>query len=462
MLGMSTPPTAMFSGMRQDDDRSQRRKLWVPLSVGFGTLLLLIIAGAISTLTKSVAIFEQLSTAHERHYRVAEALLKLRSDLYLAGILKRDFLLDRYDNQAVNYGEQFAEIQTSAEASLKTIEEAFKDHPSRSLASLRSEVTAYIKPLREALDWEPVVAPGLRSYLLRLQLRQRTAALQIAGEIEKLNSDALRSQQSQIAAAEHDFRRTLLWITMAGVLLGTAVSAFTIRYTRRLERDSDEVQSELRRLSQHVVRVQEHERKSISRELHDEVGQMLTGLRMELANLDGPAIQQNSSDHQRLQEAKRLTERTLQCVRDLSMLLRPSMLDDLGLSPAINWQAREFSRRSGIPVDVAISGEVDGVPDEIRTCLYRVVQEALTNVARHAGATRIRLTMRRDGDEVSVAVEDDGTGFSMSRTRGTHGIGLVGLKERVTELSGTVKIDSAPGRGTRILVRIPVAAALVC
>jgi signal transduction histidine kinase len=435
--------------------------LWAPLTAGFGTLLVLIVLATVVTLTKSFAIFQHLANAHERHYQVAEALLRLRSDLYLAGILKRDFLLDRDENQTPTYGEQFAKIQNSAEESLRTIEKSLGHERPESVTRLRTEVTSYIRPLRQALDWEPVYAPALRSYLLRLQLRQRTSALQIAAEIEKLNRDALKNQQEQIAQAENEFRRTLLFISIASVVFGMAVAGFTIFYTRRLEKHSDEVQSELRRLSQRIVQVQEHERKSISRELHDEVGQMLTGLRMELANLDGPAIQQNTSDYQRLQEAKRLTERTLQCVRNLSMLLRPSMLDDLGLSPAVNWQAKEFSRRSGIPVDVVIQGEVDTVPDEVRTCLYRVVQEALTNVARHARAKRIRLLVKREGEHVSVAIEDDGSGFAALTPR-TNGLGLVGLKERVAELSGTVQIASAPGKGTRVSVQIPVAGAVAC
>lgn len=439
----------------------QRRRLWVPLSVGFGTLLALTLLGALVTLTKSFTIFEKLSDAHKKHYHVAETLMRLRSDLYLAGILKRDFLLDRSEDQPISYGDQFAEIQSSAEVSLKTIEAAFAEDP-QSVARLRSEVTSYMRPLREALDWEPVAAPGLRRYLLRLQLRQRTAALEIAGELEKLNSNALREQQEQIALAEVDFRKTLIWISFAGLLLGITVAAFTILYTRRLEEESNEAQGELRRLSQHVVKVQEHERKSISRELHDEVGQMLTGLRMELANLDGPAIQQNAGDYQRLQDAKRTAERTLQCVRNLSMLLRPSMLDDLGLSPAVNWQAKEFSRRSGIPVDLTIKGEVDSVPDEVRTCLYRVVQEALTNVARHAQAKRIRVAISRHDGHVSVAIEDDGIGFSVSRSRKATGLGLVGLKERVSELSGDVQIVSAPGQGTRLYVQIPLGDTVAC
>lgn len=383
---------------------------------------------------------------------------RLRSDLYLAGILKRDFLLNRDPTEAGTYGQQFARIQASTERNLITIERSLGAERPDTVRQLRAELTSYMRPLKEALDWDPILAPSLRSYLLRAQLQQRSAAERMAAEIEKLNADSLRAQKDRIKRAEGQFRRTLLTISLASVLIGVAVAAFTVLYIRRLERLSGEVRSELKRLSQHVVRTQEIERRNISRELHDEVGQMLTGLRMELANLDVPALQQNTADYQRLQEAKRLTERTLQCVRNLSMLLRPSMLDDLGLSPALQWQAREFSRRSGMPIRVDIEGDVDTVPDEIRTCVYRVVQEALTNVLRHADARRINLIVRRDGDRISVVIEDDGKGFDPARSKRAPGIGLVGLKERVAELSGVTDIRSAPGRGTHVSVCLPVRA----
>jgi signal transduction histidine kinase len=318
-----------------------------------------------------------------------------------------------------------------------------------------------MRPLEQALDWEPVEANGLRWYLLRLQLRQRTKALQLAAEIENLNSNALREQQRRIALAEGDFRTTLLFISIACVALGLLIAAFTLVYIRRLERRSDEMQSELRRLSHQMVKVQEHERRTISRELHDEVGQMLTGLRMELANLDGPHMQLDPENAHRLHEAKRLTERTLQSVRDLAMVLRPSMLDDLGLSPAINWYAREFSRRSGLSLNLSITGEVDTLPDEVRTCLYRVIQEALTNVARHAQARKVKLMVNRDAKAVTATVEDDGIGFNTAR-RPIVGVGILGIRERVQELSGHLDLISSPGAGSRITIQIPVLGGAAC
>ena len=437
--------------------RVPEKTIRLPLTLGFGVLLVLTVTATIVTLTKSFAIFQSLGESHDKHDRVAEALQRLRSDLYLAGIMKRDFLLEGNPEQASSYGEEFAKIQASADRSLAIIETGLGSEQARTILQLRSEVTAYMRPLKEALDWDPILAPSLRRFLLRAQLKQRTAALQIAGEIEELNRDLLAAQQVQIQTSEREFRRTLIAISAASVVIGIVVALFTILYTRRLERNSETVKLELKRLSQHMVKAQELERRTISRELHDEVGQMLTGLRMELANLDVPAIRQNTADYQRLEEAKRLTERTLQCVRDLSMLLRPSMLDDLGLSPALRWQAREFSRRSSIPVNLTINGEVDAVPDDVRTCVYRVVQEALTNVARHAHAKRINLHVKRHGEEIGVTIEDDGRGFEVAAPR-SAGIGLLGLKERVSELAGTTQIVSRPGKGTHISVHIPIPA----
>lgn len=433
----------------------QRAASRLPLIFGFGLLILLTVAATLLTFRTSFRIFRDLTQAQQRHQRVADALGQLRSDLYLAGILKRDFLLERNDNAAPAYSEQFTAIQKSAQDKLALIRREMGAEAPEALEKLRNEVDSYLRPVQQALNWEPVETAGLRWYLLRIQAKQRTTALRLAAEIDELNSKALAEQQSRIADAESRFRRTLALISGACVALGLLVAVLTVVHLQRLERRSAEMQSELRRLSQEMVKVQENERRTISRELHDEVGQMLTGLRMELANLDGPQTAADPELSRRLKDAKRLAETTLQAVRDLAMVLRPSMLDDLGLAPAINWHAREFSRRAGLPVDVLINGNVDNLPDEVRTCLYRVVQEALTNVARHAKARHIRIEINREADNVAARIQDDGAGFDAPRA-GSRGVGLLGITERVRELSGSVAVDSSPGRGTRLTVRIPL------
>ena len=224
------------------------------------------------------------------------------------------------------------------------------------------------------------------------------------------------------------------------------------RHRLQTERD----RAELRSLSQKLVRAQEEERKSISRELHDQFGQMLTALRMELGNLEDLRGSPGGDFKEHLTEAKSLAERTLRGVRDMAMGLRPSMLDDLGLAPAVEWQAREFARRSGLEVSVQIDGSLENLPESHRTCIYRVVQEALTNCARHSQAKDIRITLHGRGDLVSLTVQDDGVGFTPQLASG-RGLGLVGIEERVRELGGEVSVFSQPRRGTLLRVEIPFA-----
>src|SRR5439155_26430315 len=135
--------------------------------------------------------------------------------------------------------------------------------------------------------------------------------------------------------------------------------------------------------------------------------------------------------------------------------LRPSMLDDSGIVPAVRWQASEQSRRTGTPVELQIEGDFDGMGDERRTCLYRVVQEALTNCARHAEATTIQITMQRKKETVCLSIRDDGVGFDAGRARA--GLGLVGIEERVKELGGSLTVRSWPNRGTLLDAEIPLA-----
>jgi signal transduction histidine kinase len=216
---------------------------------------------------------------------------------------------------------------------------------------------------------------------------------------------------------------------------------------------SEQAEFELRRLSNKLVRAQEDERKTISRELHDEVGQLLTGLRMELGSLSQGAA--DDTFRQRLDSVKGLAEDALRAVRNLALLLRPSMLDDLGLGPALRWQAKEISSRSGIPVCVEIQGDLDGLPETHRICLYRATQEALTNCAKHSQATRVTISVTEEKDLVSASIQDDGRGFQEQGVR-TRGMGLLGLEERVRALQGKLTISTEDGAGTLIRVELPV------
>jgi signal transduction histidine kinase len=210
---------------------------------------------------------------------------------------------------------------------------------------------------------------------------------------------------------------------------------------------------ELHRLSARLVSAQEEERRNLSRELHDEIGQSMSALLVELGNLGSSLPAENAALQERLQAVKRLAENNVVVLRNLSLLLRPSMLDDLGLVPALKWQAREVARRSGIKVKVDAEDVPDHLPDEYRTCIYRVVQEALHNATRHSKATHVRVTVTHEQARVCVRIQDDGVGFQAPQEKG---MGILGMEERVRHLGGRFQIDSGSGHGAAISIELPL------
>jgi signal transduction histidine kinase len=222
-----------------------------------------------------------------------------------------------------------------------------------------------------------------------------------------------------------------------------------------LERRSQMAETELRRLSGQVRTAQEQERKHLSRELHDEVGQMLTGLRMELGGMSRLSGDSESELSLRVDRAKGIVEATLGIIRNIAMLLRPSMLDDLGLTPALAWLAKETSRSSGMAITTNVDPALNQLPDTYRTCLYRVAQEGITNTSKHAGAHKVDIALKLAGDWVVGTISDDGCGFDPQAIR-PGGLGLMGMEERLRELNGHLRVVSTLGDGTRLEFRLPV------
>ncbi len=207
-----------------------------------------------------------------------------------------------------------------------------------------------------------------------------------------------------------------------------------------------------------IIAAQEQERKRIARELHDETSQVLTSLLISLAILE-EAITSDEA-RQRITETRALAHQTLRAIRNLSIDLRPSALDDLGLLPALRWYVKEYQHKFPIEVDFQASGFKKRLPPEMETAIYRIVQESLTNIAKHAQAHTATITLREDADAVYATISDDGKGFDLDELqRGQdrdRGLGLVGMHERAHLLGGTLAVESAPGQGTTIQFRIPL------
>ena len=206
-------------------------------------------------------------------------------------------------------------------------------------------------------------------------------------------------------------------------------------------------------MSAQLVDAQETERRSISRELHDEVGQSLGALLVEVGRLAASVPSDNVKIKEHIDKIKSVAETTVQTVRNIALLLRPSMLDDLGLIAALEWQGREVSRRSEMEVEVQSAEVSEKIPDEYKICIYRIVQEALNNAARHSSARNARVTVEQTADKILVSVFDDGRGFDPQRVRG---LGILGMEERVRRLGGLFTIDSKPGSGTTLKAEFPL------
>jgi signal transduction histidine kinase len=214
-----------------------------------------------------------------------------------------------------------------------------------------------------------------------------------------------------------------------------------------------ESEDKLRRLAAHLISVREEERAHIAREIHDELGQVLTGIKMEVGWL-----QKRIKEPLLLEKCDsmaKLIDSTVQTVRKIATGLRPEMLDDMGLVAAVGWQAKEFQKRTGIRCRAKLPPEAK-YDLEISTCLFRIFQEILTNVARHARATRVDVELSLTEDRFNLEVVDNGVGIADSDLNGRKSLGLLGMQERAMLFGGEVGITGTPGQGTRVSVSIPI------
>jgi two-component system sensor histidine kinase UhpB len=220
-----------------------------------------------------------------------------------------------------------------------------------------------------------------------------------------------------------------------------------------------ESERRFRRISRGVLRLQEEERGRISRDLHDGIGQLLTALKIQLGLLEQEAASVSSLSA-RIAGARELADTALSEVRQLSHVLRPQMLDELGLEPTLRWLIRTFQKRTGIAVDLVLEGDEVRADADVETLVYRLVQEALTNVARHSGARTAKVLVGRGADRLRVRVEDAGSGFSpddlLASADDERGFGVRAMRDRVEFVNGRFSIQSAPGRGTVVEADLPL------
>ena len=446
---------------RVGPDRVFFRSPRIALVVGFGGLLLIMALVGVDALR----VLQQFRRGDEeirrRYLSQNHVLNDIRSDVYLSGTFVRDYLLEPDPERAEVYRTSLEDVRTHMESALDLYGRQATSAEVQHYSALGSKLMDYWGILAPIFQWDPSERRRSGYAFLRDEVfPRRQNMLAIADRIAAINDQQLTAGNDQVVSLLLRFQTRLLLTLVAALILGLGMAFFSTRRILRLEdqarlryEEVAEARGQLKELSARLVQAQETERRALSRELHDEVGQSLSAVLVELRNLSGGlGIRSPEQSRSHVETVKSLVESTVRVVRNMALLLRPSMLDDLGLIPALKWQAREISKQTSMDVSVATELETDDLPDEYNTCIYRVVQEALHNCARHSHATTIRIRVEQKQDRLVLVIQDDGQGFD---ARQMKGLGLLGIQERVARLGGKAIIYSTPGGGTILSLELP-------
>ncbi len=434
------------------------------LVAGFGGLLVLMaVAG-----TYALLVLRQVQSRNEQIRQEflsrTQALERIRLGIYLSETIARDYLLAPEPEGAAAQRDKLQSIRQETDQAMDAYTGLLDPAETAPFRHLQDEIHVYWNVLDLLSHRERRIRGLNTSYTYSELVQRRTTMLAIADRIAAINDQELQTSRRELDDAFRRFRFRLIVMFAVTFSAGLLLAAVVVVHVYRLEmaaqaryEETVRAQAELKELSARLVQAQEEERRAISRELHDEVGQSLSALLMEAGNVSA-LVPSSQELRPRLESIRKLAEGTMNVVRNMMLLLRPSMLDDFGLVPALQWQAREVSKRTGLRVHVSAEEVADDLPDEHKTCIYRVAQEALNNAARHAQAHAIEIAVRQEPHRILLTVSDDGRGFTMN---GVRGFGLLGIEERVNHLGGVFSIQSQPGRGTELSIALPLAAEAV-
>jgi signal transduction histidine kinase len=431
------------------------------LLIAFGWLLILLIGAgtdalfAVRRLDRASQEVSQRFTAHNRALGTIVVSVRVYDDQ-----LERFLLQDQLQESAPAPADITTEI-----AAVRT---ALVNFPPDRDPEEQLVLAAMLQQLQEqetscavVLTWRSDLRQQRAYQFIGQQLIPwRTRIFELTAQISSVDEHKLALENLVVAQRFQALESRLVWLVSLALIAGVLMSLVCGWYILRLERQARQRYEALARsrldlesLSARLVEAQEEERRSISRELHDEVGQSLGALLVEIGHLGKLISPDDRVTQAQIAQIKSVAETAVKSIRDIALLLRPPMLDDLGLVPALEWQAREISRRSDMEAEVQSQNVSENLGDETKVTVYRLVQEALNNAATHAAAKNAKVTIAQNSDQITVEITDDGHGFDPERQRG---MGILGMEERVRRLGGTLAIDSAPGKGAKVKAELPL------
>jgi signal transduction histidine kinase len=460
----------MMSGLTFRGNSSIHKVLIAGFAIVFG---LWFVSGY--DLIRRLQVVEQRGAVEYQAALEGQRLLTtVRTNVLLGSIYLRDAIIDNRSMNAEYYRKQLDGIRGEVERLLPGyVQEVTSPEARETWSHLQAELDVFWKSRDLALSpGAPLATSEAASVLRGRVVPTRNTILQIIDRLSELQVLSEQRHEAEMSTLYGELRQRLLLSGALAIFFGLLVAVLATHHVGRLERQIDTKRAEerlsrqeLERLSARLVTVQEEERRSIARELHDEVGQALTAIKMDVAvalrAVDGlRGIENGGRIASWLEDARALADSTLQNVRDLSQLLHPSTLDDFGLPETLRTHLRSFSKRTGVQTEFIQSGMHERASPDVEVCVYRIVQEALTNVARHSGARNVVVKLSRSGAGLDVTVEDDGQGLpgSSSGVSATRGLGVIGMRERAQSLGGVFAMEAGLHGGTRVAVHLPVPA----
>jgi signal transduction histidine kinase len=435
------------------------------LLVGFGlTLGLWLFAGYQVTLRIDDAQRNTVA-ASARYLQAQDLLAAVRSQVLVASVLVRDALLDPDISVFETHRDEIEQAYDSIDNQLSRYVPFLGSVAERERVDrLRSEVQQLRFASEDVLATDRSRWSANARLLLQRFMPRREAAIRVSEEVQSLNRAAFIEQQRAITDSQASLQRQVLTVLGVALAISLAIGWLAFRHAARLEfrlteqhAREERIASDLQRLSARLIHIQEDEQRRIARELHDAVGQALSSVKLELAVAQRKLDRIPVASHL-LSDALASADLALRSVRDMSHLLHPSALDDLGLVAALDSHLAEFRKHHDVTVMFVHDGMDGRQLPETERAVYRIVQEAFSNIDRHAQARVARLTLSAEAGAIHVVIEDDGVGFDAARAEQPgrrHGLGLLGMRERASQLGGTVKIESRRGGGTRIEVKLP-------
>jgi signal transduction histidine kinase len=440
------------------------------LTAGFAVVFVLWVASGYELVRSLRDVDRRLEASRQDFQRGQDVLNTVRANVLLGSIYLRDALIDRTPASQEDYRDALQQIREEVDRVLplylpligSTLERQHWD-------GLQVELRNYwISRDVVFVSDEPLTTANAAALLRQRIVPARQSILEIVDSLSALQRASRERHEAETALLYSSAQTRVISLASLAIVVGLVVAFVATRHVGRLEHEIERRQAaerqnrrDLERLSARLVTAQEEERRSLARELHDAVGQALTAIKMEMG-VAMRGVETDSRARQALDEGRAIAESTLQNVRDLSQLLHPSMLDDFGLPEAVGAYLRSFSKRTGIRTQLTHERMDDRLTPEIEVCVYRIVQEALTNVARHSGASSCTVSLVRREGMLLLTIEDDGRGIETVAARGLDArrhLGLIGMRERAQALAGTFVIENRAEGGTRVLVRLPAPAA---